>query len=209
MIEGLAADARASSPEWWGKLLDQLLALIAFFAFPTLQYLLLKYRSRNEGDIELWYLPAFGFRVVIRNLPRKRTLSDIKYRVILRKIVPASPGASVATLVDTPLHEQEDFFLFPGTDQTLFSFRIGGNRKEELALVVTDKLGVEQRSVPVSEFDRIICDYGATLNNLFNFNIRLAKRAEINSSTLGSLWEQVRANNEENSFPIDRVRNVG
>jgi hypothetical protein len=58
--------------------LSQLIALIAFFAFPAVQYVLLKTLSRKEGNPELWYLPDHGFRLVIRNLPRKRILTDIR-----------------------------------------------------------------------------------------------------------------------------------
>jgi hypothetical protein len=50
------------------ELISQLLALAAFFAFPAIQYLLLKRFARNEGQPELWYLPKYGFRVVIRNI---------------------------------------------------------------------------------------------------------------------------------------------
>jgi len=194
---------------WWNKFIDQFLALVAFFAFPTIQYILLKFRSKNEGDVALWYLPAYGFRLVIRNLPRKHTLSEIKYRAIVRTVVPASDHASVATFVDATLLEKDDFFLFPGTDQVLLCFRIEGKSKNELMLIVTDKLGQEQQKMPLSSFDRVICDYTSTLNNLFNFNVRLSKRAEIKSSTFTSLWERIQTNNEEDSFDIDRVRNVG
>ena len=68
----------------------QLLALIAFFAFPASQYILLKWLTRKEGQPELWYLPDHGFRLVIRNLPRKKTLTDINYRVIFRHVIPPS-----------------------------------------------------------------------------------------------------------------------
>ena len=91
----------------------------------------------------------------------------------------------------------------------LLCFRIEGKSKNELMLIVTDKLGQEQQKMPLSSFDRVICDYTSTLNNLFNFNVRLSKRAEIKSSTFTSLWERIQTNNEEDSFDIDRVRNVG
>ncbi|HET9283682.1 MAG TPA: hypothetical protein VFR24_17140 [Candidatus Angelobacter sp.] len=191
-------------------MIDQFLALLAFFIFPIIQYVWLKYRSKNEGKIKLWYLPAYGFRLVIRNLPRRHTLSDIKYRVQLRKIVPPAAGATVATLIDTPVHEKEDFFLFPGNDQTLLSFRIKGETQDKLIFTITDKLGNEQKTIPLAEFDRIICDYSATLNNLFNFNVHLAKRGEISSATLKILWQKTQsAPQDEDEFAIDRVRNVG
>ena len=193
----------------WSRVIDQLLALLAFFFFPIIQYLWLKYRSKNEGRIKLWYLPAYGFRLVIRNLPRRHTLSDIKYRVLMRKVVSPSTGATVATLIDTPVHEKEDFFLFPGNDQILLSFQIKGEAQDKLIFTITDKLGNEQETIPLAEFERIICDYSATLNNLFNFNMRLAKRGEISSATLKTLWQKVRSTPHEDEFAIDRVRNVG
>ena len=52
----------------------QLLALLAFIAFPATQYLGLKWLIRKEGQPELWYLPDYGFRLVVRNLPRKKCL---------------------------------------------------------------------------------------------------------------------------------------
>lgn len=51
-----------------GEVLQQLLALVTFFAFPTFQYLLLKRYARRQGDPQLWYLPAHGFRLVVRNI---------------------------------------------------------------------------------------------------------------------------------------------
>ncbi|HEY2498348.1 MAG TPA: hypothetical protein VGK24_14890 [Candidatus Angelobacter sp.] len=114
----------------------------------------------------------------------------------------------MATFVDSTLQEKENFFLFPGTDQVLLCFRVEGSSKEELTLTITDKLGHGQEKIPLRDFDKIICDYTATLNNLFNFNVRLAKRGEILSSTLSRLCEEVRADNSEASFEIDRVRNA-
>jgi hypothetical protein len=72
-----------------GEILKQLisqLALAAFFAFPAIQYLLLKRFARNEGQPELWYLPKYSFRLVIRNIPGKRALSDLKYCARLRGV---------------------------------------------------------------------------------------------------------------------------
>src|SRR5947208_1912824 len=100
--------------------LTQLLALIAFFAYPAIQYMLLKMHSRREGRPEIWYIPAYKhFRLVIRNIPGNKTLSDIKYRVIIRDVVLPHDGCSVTTWPDQVLLEREDFFLFPESDQLL------------------------------------------------------------------------------------------
>src|SRR3954471_24440445 len=100
-------------------LIAQIIALAAFFAFPAFQYLLLRLQCRRDGTAELWYLPDYGFRLVIRNLPGKKTLTSIQYRIFLRSEIPASEGASVKTFSDTPLLDHTDFFLFPETDQIL------------------------------------------------------------------------------------------
>jgi hypothetical protein len=106
--------------------IGQLLALLTFFAFPALQYILLKRFSAKEGRPELWYLPSYGFRLVIRNIPNKRILSEIKYRVFLRQTILSNSGA--ATLQDQILIDREDFFLLPGYDQILISFKLSDKR---------------------------------------------------------------------------------
>src|SRR4051794_14610693 len=110
----------------WQTFIGQLLALLTFFAFPAIQFFILKRFSRKEGRPELWYLPSFGFRLVIRNLPYKKTLSELRYKTVLRKIIPGDLASSVSTLQDETLIEKEDFFLFPGYDQILICFKIIG-----------------------------------------------------------------------------------
>ena len=124
---------------------SQLVALAAFFAFPAIQYILLRRFSRREGAPELWFLPKYGFRLVIRNIPGKRTLSELKTRVMLRTIVSASEGASVAAFMDEVLLTHEDFFLFPGTDQTLVSFRLERAASDSIDFIFSDKLGIEKK----------------------------------------------------------------
>ena len=191
-----------------GEVLAQLLALVTFFAFPAIQYLLLKRYSRREGRPELWYLPAYGFRLVIRNIPGTKTLSDIRYRVIVRHVVPAGPGTSVATWEDRTVLEREDFFLFPGSDQVLLSFKL--ERAEAgLALVHTSKLGAEITRVPLSEKAVLIADFSATLENLLNFDVRLAKRVEVTAADLARAVDSVQMRDEEQKLRPTRVRDVG
>jgi hypothetical protein len=107
---------------------------------------------KKEGQPALWYLPDYGFRLVIRNLPRKKTLTDIKYKTYVRRIVPKSPGASVATYDDKSLVEVDDFFLFPGTDQVLISFKLDKKEgSEKLYFVHTDKLACEKEWIAIDE----------------------------------------------------------
>src|SRR5688572_8802160 len=97
-------------------LLAQLGALAAFFAFPAIQYLILRRLATSEGRPELWFLPRYGFRLVMRNLPRRKTFTGIRYRARLRTVVAAGEGSSVATLVDALILDRDEFFLFPGFD---------------------------------------------------------------------------------------------
>lgn len=186
----------------------QLLALVTFFAFPALQYVLLKRFTAHEGNPELWYLPKFGFRLVIRNLPRRRTLSGIKYRALLRRTVPAGSTISSATYVDEILHQRDDFFLFPGVDQVLVAFRIEGASEDSLEFVSTDVLGGERKRLPLAEFRILVCDYEATVKNLFNFDVRLGKRTEVTAESLREAWKSLHKNPGERQFAIDRVLSV-
>jgi hypothetical protein len=196
-----------------GKLVEtlagQVLALVAFVAFPAFQYMALKRFSKNEGAPQLWYLPSYGFRLVIRNLPGKRSLSEIKYKAIVRNIIRRNSGSSVATLQDEVLVENNDMFLFPGTDQILISFQLQGSTPDDLDLVITDKLGQEKSRIPLANFRKLICAYTATLNNPLNFSVKLAKRTEIESRSLSRIWREIQANNIEQGFTPDRIRNVG
>jgi len=85
------------------QLLSQIVALAAFFAFPVIQYILLKIVSKREGNPEHWYLPEYGFRLVIRNKPRKKILKDIKYSIMLIRNTPPSEGCDVSTADITDL----------------------------------------------------------------------------------------------------------
>ena len=183
----------------------QIVALVTFFAFPAAQYLLLKRFARQEGRPELWFLPRWGYRLVIHNITGKRRLSEIRYRAVLRRKHPAGHGSSVATFEDKTLLEREDFFLFPGTDQVLLSFRVERSASA-LVLVHTDKLGNPISRYDVTPHDRLIVDYTANVENFFNFDIRLAKRAVLRGESFEALASPGGA---EGEFPLDEVRDVG
>jgi hypothetical protein len=196
-----------------GKILEtflgQILALMTFFAFPVLKYFALKRFSANEGAPELWYLPRYGFRLVIRNLPGKYVLSDLKQKAFLRSVIRSGQGASVATLQDEVVVERTDFFLFPGIDQILICFQLQGDTADNLSFVVTDKLGHEKSRLPLEDFQKLVCDYSATLNNPFNFNVKLAKRTELDKESLIQFWQNLREENVERSFSLSKIRDVG
>jgi hypothetical protein len=178
---------------------------VTFFAFPAVQFVLLKRFARREGRPELWYLPRFGYRLVIHNISGRKVLSELRYRTILRHYIPSGDGASVITLQDTTLDEEENMFLFPGTDQVLLSFRVEVDGSQ-LVLIHTDKVGADLARFPIADQDRLITDYIANVENLFNFDIRLAKRAELKGTTIRTM-AQLREKEQE--LPLDRIRDVG
>jgi hypothetical protein len=144
----------------------------------------------------------------VRNIPGKKTLSEVKYRALVRDVVPAGSGASVGTWNDRVLLEDEDFFLFPGCDQVLLSFKLERN-DDGLMLVRTNKMGEELTRVPLSQCAVLVADYSANLENLFNFDIKVAKRVELAASRLTEVYDTIRRNNVEQNFAPTRVRDVG
>jgi hypothetical protein len=211
-----ASTADASRPPCGGTMkptldifIEQLIALIAFFAFPAFSFWSWKWLAKNEGRPEIYYIPKYkSFRLVIRNLPRRVTLFDIKARVILRKTVLRSRGISVDTYDDIVLISQADFFLFPGNDQVLISFRLERRKDRKLVIIVVDKFGREKSSHVVTDNQRLVCDYIANVQNLFNFDIKLKKRAEVTAKSLSKHLNLVKSDNREKYFEVDRVRNV-
>jgi len=189
---------------------SQFLALITFFAFPAIQYLLLKWAARREGLPRRGYLPEYGFRLVIRNIPRRRFLKDIKYKVFLRSLVPPSKGSTAYTFYDIEILCKEEFFVFPNSDQTMLSFQLH-ETEEDIAFVVTDKLGNKiQDGIPIKNFEKLICDYSATIDNFFNFDVKVEKRIVIESSSLARMWSETRLGCENfKAFEVDYVLNPG
>jgi len=192
--------------------IGQLIALFAFFAFPATQYVLLKVLSRKEGNPELWYLPDHGFRLVIRNLPRKRILTDIRYKVSVRRIRSGSTGSSVASITESRLLMREDMALFPGVDQILLEFNIyqdaDGLREGRVTVVPASGYSdSNQSAIEVGVADFLVCDYSATIQNFFNFDVQAGKRVEISGRNLFAMLIEVLDANVERSFELDRVRN--
>jgi hypothetical protein len=196
----------------WAEIVNSLLgelgALVAFFAYPALQYFFLRRLARREGQPELWYLPRYGLRLVMRNLPRRRTFTGIRYRALIRTLIPAGPGASVATLQDTALGEGDDFFLFPGTDQLLVSFRLEADATGTVTFVHTDKLGETLSRRQIGDESRLVVDFIANLENTFNFDISIARRVELHGSHLREIAQQIAGISEERHFAVSRVREI-
>jgi len=189
----------------WEFIIGQTVALLTFFGFPALQYVLLRRFARREGRPELWFLPRWGFRLVIHNITGKKKLSDIRYKAILRRRIPAGVGSSVATFEDQTVLEREDFFLFPGTDQVLLSFKVE-HGFDGFVLVQTDKLGNEIKRFSITGEHQLIVDYTANIENFFNFDIRLARRTQLCGDSLHSL---AIPGDKEREFPLDEIREIG
>ena len=189
--------------------IGQILALLTFFAFPAIQYIILKRFSRKEGKPELWYLPAYGFRLVIRNIPNKKTLSDIRNRTRVRQTIQSNSGSSVSTLQDKILIDKDDFFLLPGYDQILICFRIIGKHKNDLRFVYTDKLGEKIEEFDFNSFDQIVSDYTANIENILNFDVRISKRVIFDRNDLLEYWKSINTNNIEQRLNCKTIIDIG
>ncbi len=189
--------------------IGQLLALITFFAFPAIQYLILKKTLRKSGRPELWYLPSYGFRLVIRNMPYKKHLSDVKNKSYIRKRIEPNTGSSVATLEDIILVERESMFLISGLDHILISFKVVGENESSLKFVQTDKMGNSIKEVPLADFGTLVSDYTANIENFLNFDIKIAKRVTIELKSLENYWLSLKTSNRERIFKVDKIIDVG
>lgn len=191
------------------SIITQLIALVTFFAFPALQYLIFKRFSKKQGQPELWYLPAYGFRLVIRNIPNNRTLSEIKAKTIIRQTIPANINSSVSTFQDKTIFEFEDLFLLPQSDKILLSFRIDGSETGKLNFIQTDKLGSSISIIPFDKIDELISDYSANLENLLNFDIKIMKRVSISKKLLEYYWSIISLSSDEQRLNNIEVLNIG
>jgi hypothetical protein len=191
------------------QLLSQLVALATFFAFPAIQYVLLKIISKKEGNPELWYLPARGFRLVIRNKPRKKILKDIKYNIALIKIIQPSEGCDIATTDINYIRKGEKLFLFPGADHILLNFKLQSSINGDISFVYTDEIGNIINNLQLSNLSGVRCDYSSIIQNFFNFNIQFGKMVYISASMIQQLFDDIKNNNSEKKFNLDNIKNIG
>jgi len=193
-------------------MMDQLIGLIigflTFFLFPISEYLIKVRFSRNSGNPELWYLPDYGFRLVIRNIPKKSKLYDLKYRSRIRKIIPATLGSSVATITEIVLIDSEDFFLLPGYDQIILSFQL---RKEgqDAFFIHTNNLGKQLSKFPLDEISELTCDYTAHLDNRYHFDLFVGRRVVIKRTELKAILDQLELNSFEQRFALNTIIKIG
>jgi len=182
---------------------DILIPLLAFFAFPIIQYTILKIGARKKGAAELWYMRRFKcFRLVIRNETQKRILTDIKVRVRTRKMFP-EPDPLTTSFKEEILDDHEELFTFPGTDHVMVCFRV--EKEGDLGqLVITDKFGIQTCKIPFDHFDVFLCDYIATVKNPFNFDFKLAKRITLTQGQMMKMFEIINASTKpEEELKLD------
>ena len=108
-----------------------------------------------------------------------------------------------------PVNKEGELFVFPRTDFTLISFVLDVNEKIELVISIKELDGKVEMTKRVSEFDCIVCDYTAIIENPLNLNVRIAKRIEITREKLSWIWGRIQYRNVEQPFEVDRIRNVG
>lgn len=191
-----------------GHLIGIIIGLVTFFLFPIIEWLGKRGFSQNEGNPELWYLPKYGFRLVIRNLPRKVKLFDLKYKSRIRSILPPSAGSSVSTLKEETLVNAEDFFLLPGYDQVILSFQLKRIDNEPY-LIHTNKVGEEQRKYSLDGIDYLVCDYTAHIDNRFHFDVFVGRRVEIKKNELNEYLSLIEKDNREQPMNLKKIIKVG
>jgi len=99
--------------------------------------------------------------------------------------------------------------LFPGTDQVLVQFKLERDEKGIPNFIHTDKLGNEIRRIPFNEFEILILDYIATIQNLFGFNVKIQKRVKINREKLIEMFVKTQHENYEQPFSVSGVIDLG
>lgn len=190
-------------------LITQLIALLTFFGFPALQYFLLVQFSKNHAKPELWYLPDWGFRLVIRNMHSKRTLTNIKQRSFIRSYFHSGKGSSVTSYEDQLINEKESMFLFPKEDYILLEFNLKLHSDGESTEIIVSNSSDNDNSIIVMNDDSdLVIDYEANIKNYLNFNVKVANRVKINETSLFDCLQKIQESNVERTFMIDSIQRV-
>jgi len=185
-------------------ILGVLIGLITFFLFPIIEYIGKKICSKNDGKPELWYLPDYCFRLVIRNIPRKVKLYELKYESIIIKKIPPTCGSSVTTFKEETLNKSETLFLLPRTDKIILSFKL--ELKDGKAYFQhTNKLGKIVKEFELEGIDRIESDYIARIDNKFHFNTFVGRRVLISKKELYRFLNEIIVNPLEQPFKLQNV----
>lgn len=168
--------------------LSQFLALFTFFLFPIIQFLLLKHVSKDIGRPELWYLPQYGFRLVIRNADSSKNLYDVKYKVYSKVDVEYEVNLDYGVVEDKPsvgatiyenIEQNEMPFLLAREDKAMLCFKLEGESKSNLYFCKTDYFGAIESKKKVEPNFKVVAEYTAMIDNPFNFDVRVLKRVEL------------------------------
>jgi predicted XRE-type DNA-binding protein len=73
----------------------------------------------------------------------------------------------------------------------------------------TDKLGNEKEWIAIDDITFLISEYTANIENLFNFDVKVAKHVRVKAELLKEIWQTIQQNNFEQSFQVSEVRNIG
>lgn len=143
---------------------------VAFVIYWGFQWLSSHFlRKRKVGDSECWLLSRWNcFRLVVRNIPGNHALLSTKWRAWLSAIIPAQPGCSVKTFVDTDLNSGERIYLPAGVDLPLICFRFDENHGK-IKLIMMDKLGNPISSYDLNGTDSIRVEYHVAVKHWFVF----------------------------------------
>jgi hypothetical protein len=157
-------------------LLSVLSSLIAIGLLYLLYYISACWVKGRIAKAECWWLPSANtFRFVARNMNGSGNLSDLQYRVWLRRDIPSREGISVTTLDDIELCEGKRLLLPKGQDLSMICFRLEDN-KAILNLVVTDKMGESLSSYPINDNSvRLMVEFSVRTRTWFFFKHEISR----------------------------------
>ena len=154
-------------------------ALGSFFAIVMVYALYIcsaEYCKSHKAMAECWWLKdARSFRFVIRNMSGSTNLTDIRFRVWMRTIIPSAEGISVKTLVDAEVESGERLLLPRRQDLPLLCFRFE-QADSAVALLITDKRGAVLRNFAVpSDLNYLMFEYTARTRHWYLFKHEISR----------------------------------
>lgn len=139
-----------------------------------------KHYSAKRAYAECWWLSRWNcFRLVIRNMHDKGSLTSIHFRAWIRKLVPSVPGSSVNTFIDQELTNGERIILPSGQDLPVLCFRFE-NHNGNLIFVQTDKQGkMIQKYEMDNQVVAIVVEYSVKIRSWFLFKHEIVQMYDI------------------------------
>ena len=164
--------------------------------------------SYDIANLEMWWLPEFKcWRVVIRNIPVRYEITEVRSNSWLRYIVPPSERSSVNSFRDIDLAHTERILIAQNSDLPVTCFRLGES-SNGLDFVLTDKFGSELASHRLSpDFEQLSIQYSAKVQRwgLVKFEIYRSFVLPRQKEEFGEILEVVLAvqeNDMERKFPV-------